>query len=406
MDTSFKLLEATRTIPEAQHRRLTTATTGLDSPVAVLDLHALSANAHSLVHRANGKPVRVASKSVRSTAVLQAVLATPGFHGVLAFSLSEAIMLVESGITDDVVVGYPTTATTALDKLLHSPKLLGAITLMIDHPDQLRLIRQIATLRAPVRICLDLDMSWHAGGFHLGTHRSPIHTVQQATAAAQYVTAVKDFRLVGVMGYEAQIAGVTDEHAAVKAMKRASVTELSARRHHMVEAIERVLAQRGMPPLAFVNGGGTGSMETTSADASVTEIAAGSGLYGPHLFDRYDAFSPHPAALFGLDVVRKPAPGLITVHGGGWIASGAPGKDRLPQPVYPTGLSYTTTEGAGEVQTPLKTSADTPAIGERVWFRHTKAGELAEHVNHFHIVTDDQITATVNTYRGDGLALL
>ena len=406
MDTAFELLEPTRTIPEAQHRRLTTATSGLDSPVAVLDLHALSANAHSLLHRANGKPIRVATKSVRSTAVLQAVLATSGFHGVLAFSLSEAIMLAESGITDDVLVGYPTTATTAMNTLLHSPKLLGTITLMIDHPDQLRHIRQVATPTAPVRICLDLDMSWTAGRFHVGTHRSPIHTEEQATAAAQYVTEAKDFRLVGVMGYEAHIAGVTDDNAAIKAMKRASVTELSARRQRMVDAIEHVLAQRGMPPLTFVNGGGTGSMETTGADASVTEIAAGSGLYGPHLFDRYDAFTLHPAAFFGLDVVRKPAPGMVTVHGGGWIASGTPGKDRLPQPVYPPGLSYTTTEGAGEVQTPLKTSADTPEIGERVWFRHTKAGELAEHVNHFHIVTNDQITATVTTYRGDGLALL
>lgn len=407
MNTTFQLLNSSAPNPGDQHLRLDTACQDLDAPVAVLDLHALSDNAHNLVQRAQGTPVRLASKSLRSVGVLQAVLATPGYAGVLAFSLQEAIMLVETGVTNDVVVAYPTTARAALRRLFSSQQLLAAITLMVDHPDQLRFIQVAGMAVAPVRVCLDLDMSLRAGPLHIGTRRSPIHTVNHVTAAAEYVTASEKFRLVGLMGYEAQIAGVTDDTPLIPAVKRISTAELRARRGQLVNAVENVLAQRRLPGLEFVNGGGTGSIESTIGDKAVTEVAAGSGIYGPHLFDRYDSFTPQPAAFFGLDITRHPTPSMVTVQGGGWIASGAPGPDRLPVPVYPPGLQYTRTEGAGEVQTPLKVhrTAEMPDIGQRVWFRHTKAGELAEHVNHFHIIHQQRVTATVTTYRGDGLAL-
>lgn len=389
-----------------QAERMTAACAQLPAPIAVLDHHALSANAHDLVRRAQSKPIRVASKSIRCTAVLKALLAVPGFAGVLAFTLEEAIMLVKAGISDDVVVGYPTVSRAALRQLAGSTDLLAAITLMIDHPDQLSHALQAHTPAAPLRVCLDLDLSLAAGPLHLGTRRSPIHTEAQVQAAAEFVTAHPHVRLVGLMGYEAQIAGVPDDTAAIRLMKRISRAELRTRRASLVATVARVLAQRGLPELEFVNGGGTGSLESTAAEDAVTEVAAGSGIFAPHLFDRYDSFSPQPAAFFGLDVVRAPAPGIITVLGGGWIASGAPGADRLPQPVDPPGLRYTATEGAGEVQTPLRATGKVPRIGDRVWFRHTKAGELAEHVTHFQVLTDRQITASLPTYRGEGHALL
>ncbi len=64
---------------------LTAATAHLDPPFAVLDLDALRLNAADLVRRADGRPVRVASKSVRCRWVLGTALATPGYAGVLAY---------------------------------------------------------------------------------------------------------------------------------------------------------------------------------------------------------------------------------------------------------------------------------------------------------------------------------
>ncbi len=117
--------------------------------------------------------------------------------------------------------------------------------------------------------------------------------------------------------------------------------------------MQEALRVAGAEPLRFVNGGGTGSLELTAAEPAVTEIAAGSGLYGPTLFDAYRAFRPEPAALFALPVVRKPSPGVVTVLGGGYLASGPADAARLPVPFLPTGLSLDKQEGAGEVQTPL-----------------------------------------------------
>ena len=119
----------------------------------------------------------------------------------------------------------------------------------------------------------------------------------------------------------------------------------------------------------------------------MTEVTAGSGLYGPTLFDPYRAFDVRPAALFALPVVRKPSPSIATVLGGGYMASGAGGADRLPRPVLPAGLRLDRAEGAGEVQTPvLGPAARDLALGDRVWFRHAKAGELCERFAALHLV--------------------
>jgi D-serine deaminase-like pyridoxal phosphate-dependent protein len=180
-------------------------------------------------------------------------------------------------------------------------------------------------------------------------------------------------------------------------MQGRSAQELAARR------TEAVAAVRAIAELEFVNGGGTGSIETTGLDESVTEDAAGSGLIGPTLFDNYRRFSPAPAVLFALPVVRKPRHGIATLFGGGYIASGQAGKDRLPTPYLPAGLKLLGVEGAGEVQTPVSgRAAHGLRVGDRVWLRHTKAGELAERFTEYHVVEDGEVSRTVPTYRGEG----
>jgi D-serine deaminase-like pyridoxal phosphate-dependent protein len=402
-------------------KRLEAATASLDAPFAVVDLPAFWANAADLVRRAGGKPIRVASKSVRCRALLRAVLATEGFAGILAYTLAEAIWLAED--FPDVVVGYPTTDRAALRTLADHPVASRRVTLMVDSVEQLDLIDAVVGEgRPPLRVCLDLDASLRlAGGLvHLGVRRSPVRTAQEAETLARAVVARPGFTLVGIMSYEAQVAGVGDAPAetvegtgpltrvararaqakagAVRQMQSRSMSELATRRAAVVAAVRAVV-----PDLEFVNGGGTGSVHLTATEGAVTEIAAGSGLYGPTLFDGYQAFTPLPAALFALPVVRRPAPGYATVAGGGWIASGPPGPDRVPRPVFPEGLRLVGTEGAGEVQTPLRGDATgTLRLGDRVWFRHAKAGELCEHVNLLHLVDADGTVRAVPTYRGEG----
>jgi D-serine deaminase-like pyridoxal phosphate-dependent protein len=279
---------------------------------------------------------------------------------------------------------------------------------MVDSGAHLDLIE--AAGDGPVRVCLDIDAGWWplGGRIKVGVKRSPVRTPEQAAALAADAVARPGIELVGLMAYEAHIAGVGDAPpgrraygAAVRAMQRASARELASRRAAVVAAVRRV------HDLDFVNGGGTGSVERTAAEAAVTEVTAGSGLYGPTLFDAYRAFDVRPAALFALPVVRKASPASATVLGGGYLASGTGGSDRLPRPVLPGGLRLDRAEGAGEVQTPvLGPGARDLALGDRVWFRHAKAGELCERFASLHLVRGEEIVDEVPTYRGEGQSFL
>ncbi|WP_353827175.1 alanine racemase [Agromyces sp. SYSU T0242] len=391
---------------------LTEATRHLDAPVGALHLGALRWNAAEMTRRAGGTPIRVATKSVRVRSVVEALLALPGYRGVLAYTLAEAVWLAERlPDLDDLVVGYPTTAAGAIRRLATDPDLARRITLMVDSPAQLDVVDAVlaAGSREEIRVCLELDASWEAPVLgHLGVRRSPIHEPEDAAALAAYVASRPGFRLVGVMAYEAQVAGVANrppgrpvDGAVNRWMQARSMPELVERRARAVAAVRR------HADLEFVNGGGTGSLEATAADPVVTELGAGSGILAGHLFDGYAHFTPAPAAAFALDVVRSPSPRHATILGGGWVASGPPGTDRLPRPVWPEELRLLPREAAGEVQTPVRgAAAGRLRAGDRVWFRHAKSGELAEHLEEFTVVDGEDVVGTLPTYRGEGKAFL
>ncbi|NLT25786.1 MAG: amino acid deaminase/aldolase [Microbacteriaceae bacterium] len=378
----------------------------LPAPAALIDRDALDRNTEAIAARAQGAPVRVASKSLRVRAALDRILEHPGMRGVLAFTLPEALWLARRG-HDDLVVGYPTADRAALRALADDARARRAIAIMVDDPAQLDLI-PVTNRRRPVRVCLDVDVSYlGVPGLRFGTRRSPIRTPEQAAAAARTIAARPGVELVGVMAYESQIAGIPDgartaRGGAIRMLRAASIAELAARRAAIVAAV-----REAAPNLEFVNGGGTGSIESTVAEPAVTEVAAGSGFFSPVLFDGYRGFRHEPAAFFGLDVVRKPDDATVTVLGGGWTASGPAAPDRLPTPVHPPGLRYRAAEGAGEVQTPLSgPAARGLVVGDRVWFRHAKAGELAERVSGFAVAAGGSIVERWPSYRGEGHAFL
>ncbi|MGW8993472.1 amino acid deaminase/aldolase [Streptomyces zhihengii] len=395
----------------ADRARYDKATAHLDAPLAVVDLDAFDANADDLVRRAGGKPIRVASKSVRCRALLERVLARDGFAGIMSFTLDESVWLARAGF-DDVLLAYPSADRAGFAELAGDPKLAGAVTVMVDDVAQLDLIdRSRAGGKEEIRVCLEMDTALHllGGRVRIGARRSPLRGAAQLADVARSIARRPGFRLVGLMAYEGHIAGVGDSVAgsplrsrAVRLMQRAARAELATRRTEVVRAVRAV-----EPDLEFVNGGGTGSVQHTAAEDCVTEIAAGSGLYVPRLFDNYTSFSGRPAALFAQPVVRRPGVGTVTVLGGGYPASGAAGKDRLPVPYLPEGLAYDPQEGAGEVQTPLiGPPADDLLIGDKVWFRHAKAGELCERFAALHLIEGDRVTGTVPTYRGEGRTYL
>src|SRR5690349_13709314 len=400
---------STRPSKDAARARYARATAGLDPPLALVDLGAFDRNAADLTRRAAGHPVRVATKSLRCRFLIAPALATPGCRGVMCYPLAEAPGLHAAGTSDDPLVAYPPVHRRALRALAADSGARKHVTIMTDSQAHLDVVDRVLGDGYPeIRVCLDLDVSWRPlarrPAVHIGTFRSPLHTPEQAADFARAITMRPGFRLVGVMGYEGQIAGLGDAPPGhpvraqlIRLIQSCSMPELIRRRTAAIRLIQ------AMASLDFVNGGGTGSLESTAADTSVTELTAGSGLVGPTLFDAYRRFCPEAALLFALPVVRRPGPGLATLFSGGYVASGTGTPDRLPRPWLPAGLRLVGTEGAGEVQTPVQgVAADTLATGDRVWMRHAKAGELAERFREYHLLGADGQLTTVPTYRGEG----
>ena len=380
---------------------------GVDAPFAFVDMDALWSNAREMLGRARGVPIRVASKSVRCRSLLEAIRGRRllGFQGLMTFTLPESLWLHGHGF-HDLLLAYPSADRAALAELArldaeHAP------IVMVDSVDQLDFIEgAVGAAAGRIRVCIELDTGWWplGGRIKVGAKRSPLRTPAEARALAVEIVRRPGFELSALMGYEAHIAGLGDrplgkalQAPLIRAMKRRSAAEIAERRAAVVAAVREVA------PLEIVNGGGTGSIHSTREESVVTEITAGSGFYAPTLFDRYASFRLTPAAMFAMPVVRRPSGGVATLLGGGYHASGAAGADRLPAPYLPSGLRLDPQEGAGEVQTPvIGAAAASLRVGDDVYLRHAKAGELCERFNSLYLVRGDEIVDEVPTYRGEG----
>ncbi|GLV55605.1 amino acid aldolase [Dictyobacter sp. S3.2.2.5] len=384
---------------------------GRTLPLAYLDLDLLDQNIRAVAERSGGKRIRVASKSVRSVWVLRRIMAAdPCFQVIMCFTAREAVYLASQGF-DDLLLGYPTWHEQDIAAVAAAIKAGTRITLMIDSVAHITQIERVASQHeVTIPVCLDLDMALHLPRLHVGVWRSPLRTAEQMRPVLESIAAASHVLLDGIMGYEAQVAGLGDNYpksatknALVRYLKGRSIREAAARR----SAALAIIQSYNLPPLRFVNGGGTGSVHTTRAEEAVTEITVGSGFYAPALFDNYRDFRYQPAAGFAIEIVRQPTPSIYTCLGGGYIASGAVGRDRLPQPYLPTGALLEPLEGAGEVQTPIHyTGPEKLQPGDPILLRHSKAGELCERFNSLLLISHGTVVDEVTTYRGDGQCFL
>ncbi|WP_242236618.1 amino acid deaminase/aldolase [Bacillus cereus group sp. BfR-BA-01316] len=382
----------------------------LPLPCAFLDEVALERNIQSIIELSGNKKIRIASKSLRSVPIMKRILAASDrFQGIMCFSPREALFLIEQGF-NDLLLGYPAYDERALYEIGLLTKQGLIITCMVDCEDHIVHLEKIAVESSGCfRVCLDIDMSSRVFQFHFGVRRSPVKDVQSALKIVEKVKASPYLILDGVMGYEAQIAGVGDDmpkqrlqNKLISYLKKKSVLEISERRGSIVKEIQNLGIE-----LRFVNGGGTGSIKTTEQDNSVTEITVGSAFYSPKLFDYYKEVKFQPAVGFAVPIVRKPAPHIYTCLGGGYIASGAVGKDKEPEVWKPHGAKLLALEGAGEVQTPVYYNGEEQLyIGDTILFRHSKAGELCERFPILYRIKQGEIIGEYSTYRGDSQCFL
>lgn len=395
-----------RMAESAAWSRLRRAIAGEPLPCALVDLDAFDENLARLIApvRAAGKTMRPATKSIRVPDLLTRIIERGGdaIRGLMTYSPRETQWLAERGFAD-LLCAYPTVQLCDVDALAAASK--RTVTRAVcDDVAQLEALASAAERAGTdIGVVVEIDLSYRPiERVHLGVRRSPLRSAADAVAFAERVVQFKGLRFDGVMGYEAHVAGVSDQSLAKRAMKRAARAVLERTR---VE-VDRALRERGHAPVVF-NGGGTGSLDWSTKEAPLTEVTAGSGFLDSHLFDHYRDVPLVPAAYFALQVVRRPTPTVVTCAGGGYIASGAAGADRLPIPALPKGLSLLSLEGAGEVQTPVRLPRGVSvALGDPLFFRHAKAGELAEHFAEYLLIRSDRVEARATTYRGLGHCFL
>lgn len=383
---------------------------GQEKPFAYVDLDYFDKNMKDILERANQKKIRIASKSIRCVSLLRRILDySDQYQGIMCFTATEAVWLSQLGF-DDLLVAYPTFQAKHIEAVAEEVRKGKKIYLMTDKEEHLQQISTVGSrLGVKIPICMDLDVSSDFPGLHFGVYRSSLCTIESVEAYLKILPNYPFVNLRAIMGYEAQIAGVGTQapnqavkNRLIRILQSRSIKEIRSRRGQAIELVEAAVG-----PLDFVNGGGTGSIEVTSAEEGVTEVAAGSGFYTPTLFDNYEHFQHLPAAGYAIEIVRQPQPSIYTCLGGGYVASGPLGMDKLPKPYLPEGCELYTNEMAGEVQTPIRYKGNAALqIGDPIFFRHSKAGELCERFNELLLLKEGKVIEKTPTYRGSGKCFL
>ncbi|WP_342503684.1 amino acid deaminase/aldolase [Lysinibacillus sp. FSL L8-0126] len=388
--------------------RLDRAFSDLERPFAWLDLDALDKNIRTVQEACGGKQIRIATKSIRSVEVLRYVQKNlANVVGFMTFTAAETIFLLQQQF-DDLLLGYPVMEEAAIRRLLHFVKDGKSVTFMVDRPEHIQLLAKLGLeIGVRVQVCIDINVSNDFKVLYFGTKRSSLYSLETLTPFLQEIQKTSAIEVVGAMGYEAQIAGVGNRPA--NAIKGKVIEAMQVQAKKQVTQFRRLAIahiKAYFPNLRFVNGGGSGSMLYTNQQKEVTEITVGSAFYAPALFDQFTHLQLEKAAGFALSVTRKPEKNIVVCHGGGYTASGAIGLDRLPVFYEPSNFAYLSLEGAGEVQTPIKVKGKHINIGDTIYFRHAKAGELCERFQVLHGIREDKYMGPYTTYRGDGQCFL
>ncbi|MFN8370100.1 MAG: alanine racemase [Bacteriovoracaceae bacterium] len=369
----------------------------IDFNLDIIEKYALSFN----------KKIRIATKSIRVPDIALYILKKNPkvFQGLMCFSIFEAKFYFEKGITD-LLIGYPVVQYQELVVLSELINQGADIKIMLDHPDQFKIIEDHWNkngLKTKVKICLDIDCSFQFFGIYAGVYRSSIKNLNSLKERLNLIKQSNYLNFNGLMAYEAQVAGLPDRNPyqsflnfIKRWIRKKSMRLLAVKRAE----IKKIVEENGFH-LSFFNGGGSGSLQMTLLEEAISEVTVGSGIFQAQLFDYYTTNEFSPAIAFALTITRNSDPHILTCQSGGFIASGMTSRDKTPKPFMPEGVELIEAEGMGEVQSPIKISDNCKLkIGDMVFFRPAKSGEIAERFNEYLLIRNNKIEKKVLTYRG------
>ena len=271
------------------------------------------------------------------------------------------------------------------------------MTVTIDSVEHVRWLRDtLGPEVAGLGVALDCDASLRVGRVHLGVRRSPTRTPEQALAVVRAALGVGlDVR--GVMFYDAQVAGLPDAGPHVRVLKRRSVRELArAARRRGGRGAQRdrpaVRQRRGHGQPAPVRGAtrsspswppGPGSTRRRSSTATTTSPSARRWRSRCRWCGGRHRATSRPSAAATCRAVSRGGRGCRRrcVVACRWCAPRRPVRCR---------------------RRCTATDADGLRVGDRVWLRGAKAGELLERFDVVHLVSGGELVGTVPSYRGEG----
>ena len=371
----------------------------LEPPFAFCDLDAVWSNAAEMLGRAGGKPIRVASKSVRCRDLLAPhPRARPRLSRPADLHAARGLLARRRRASRTSSVAYPTADRTragrarAADRGRARPRRRCVMVDSVAHLDLIEAATGRRRRARSVRVCIELDVGWWplGGPDQDRAEALPVRTPEQARELAQEIerrAGVAPGRADGLRGPHRGRRRRGAGTAAARTSRSGDAAALGARAARKRRAAV-VAAVREVAELEFVNGGGTGSIAATAAEPAVTEVAAGSGFYAPVLFDHYSSL--RAASGRGLRARRRPQ-------------AVAADRDRArrrlrrlrrrraatasPSPTCRAGCGSTRSRAPARSRRRCSASPRRALeVGDRVYFRHAKAGELCERFNSLHLV--------------------
>ncbi|MHA1688073.1 MAG: alanine racemase [Promethearchaeota archaeon] len=373
-------------------------------PMVICDLDAFNNNLELVGKylRKTGKKLRLCTKSVRVPELITKVNKQDFVSGVFTYNSAETLFLAEKHGIKDILMGYPTASRVDAQELCQATKIEGTrISVMADSVFHLDLLEEAASSQeVKLDVLLEVDVADHFLGINVGVLRSPLREPEQVVKLAREIKKRKHLRFKGFMAYEAQNASLGDDKFLYRYLKKRSRPKVDAQRAAVMKALkENDLIEEDF----IVNGGGSGCVQETAADPTITEIGIGSLLFKSHVFDPIESLNEFiPSLYFVLQIVRKPCENYVTAFSGGYVSSGVKAQ---PQVFLPKGLVPTEREGFGEVQTPFKYNPKklTLHLGDPIFCRFGKAGEPLTRFNEIHVYSDEKMIGnTYLTYRGFG----
>lgn len=377
----------------------------IEAPCMWVNLDALDKNIAEIFKKTATTKVRIASKSIRSIDALKYISSEQkNAIGLMTFSAEEAAILIENGFKD-ILMGYP---SLEFDSLIKAQQLAikhqALLTFMVDLPEHIDMLEKVGEItQSTISCCIDIDLSVKFPGLYFGVFRSSIASPKILEKLLKHIAPKNHIKIWGLMGYEAQVAGVADNtkgqtfmNQIIRFLKKKSLPIIAQRRKACADIIRNFTGSE-----IQINGGGTGSIQNTLCEEGITEVTVGSGYFQSHIFDQFVNINHTPAAGFALRITRNPAPNIFTCQSGGYIASGPINTSKQPCFYYPSDLKWLKNEGFGEVQTPFISKSNALKVGDLIFLRHAKAGELSEHFETIHLIKHNAYFGTWKTYRGN-----